>query len=173
LVSMGKLETRVGEISQVAVVVKDLRKAMENYWKTLGIGPWSVYTFAPPALREPSIRGKPVPYSMRLALTKAGSVELELIEPLEGPSIYKEFLAKRGEGLHHLGFLVDDLDNALAAFKKMGIDVLMSGRWGDVSEYYYMDTEAVLGIIYEIIKRKRTRPPPEAVYPPKSESDSR
>jgi len=159
---MGKFE-----ISQVAVVVKDLQKAMENYWKTLGIGPWSVYTFAPPTLREPRVRGKPVHYSMRLALTKVGSVELELIEPLEGPSIYKEFLAKKGQGLHHLGFVVDDLDGALAAFRNMGIDILMSGKWGDVSEYYYMDTEPILGIIYEIIRRKRARLPPEAVYPPK------
>jgi len=91
-----------------------------------------------------------------------------LIEPLEGPSVYKEFLAKKGEGLHHLGFLVDDVSGALAAFKKMGIDVLMSGKWRDVSEFYYMDTEAVLGIIYEIIRRKGPRPPPEAVYPPKT-----
>jgi len=159
---MGKFE-----ISQVAVVVKDLQRAMENYWKTLGIGPWSVYTFAPPALREPEVRRKSVHYSMRLALTKVGLVELELIEPLEGPSIYKEFLAKKGEGLHHLGFVVDDLDGALAAFSNMGIDILMSGKWGDVSEYYYMDTEPVLGIIYELIKRKRARPPPEVVYPPK------
>jgi len=165
-IAMDKSETQFGGISQVAVVVRDLQKAVENYWKTLRIGPWSVYTFAPPTLMETEVRGRPLHYSMRLALTRAGPVEIELIEPLEGPSVYEEFLAKKGEGLHHLGALVDNVSATLAAFRKMGIDVLMSGKWGDVSEFYYMDTEPVLGIVYEIIKRKKTRPPPEVVYPP-------
>ena len=38
---------KVGEINQIGVVVKDLKKALENYWKTLGIGPWRIHTFAP------------------------------------------------------------------------------------------------------------------------------
>ena len=161
---MDEYRIKVGEISQVAIVVRDLQKAMENYWKTLGIGPWRVYTYAPPTLREPMIRGKLVHYSMRLALAQVGQIQMELIEPLEGPSIYKEFLAKKGEGLHHIQSRVENVDETLAALKKMGIDILMSGKFGE-GEFYYMDTEPILGIIYELVKR-RTRPPPEAIYPP-------
>jgi len=166
IMGVSRSKIKVGEISQVAVVVKDLRKAMENYWKTLGIGPWNIYTFEPPALREPMIRGKPIHYSMRLALAQVGSVQLELIEPLEGPSIYKEFLANKGEGLHHIQSKVEDVGDQLAAFKELGIDVLMSGKFGE-GEFYYMDTEPVLGIIYEIVRRRGKREPPEATYPPR------
>lgn len=155
---------RVGEISQIGVVVKDLKKALENYWKTLGIGPWRIYTFAPPALREPMIRGKPVPYSMRLALTEIGPIQYELIEPLEGPSIYKEFLASKGEGLHHIQSGFDDVASKLTEFKRIGINVLMSGKFGG-GEFYYMDTEPILGTIYEIVKRRSTEIPAEDIYP--------
>ena len=74
-------------ISQVGIVVKDLQKAVENYWKNFGIGPWSIYTAAPPDLTDTFIRGEPASFSMKLAFTRAGSVMLEFIQPLEGESI--------------------------------------------------------------------------------------
>ena len=153
----------LGEIAQVALVVQDLQQAMQTYWKVLGIGPWSIYTYAPSALRETMVRGKPVEYSMRLAIAHVGALQVELIQPLEGPSIYKEFLAKQGEGLHHIQSRVDDIAKTLAAFREQGVDVLMSGKFGE-GEFYYMDTERLFGFPYEVVKR-RTRPAPEATYP--------
>ena len=52
----------------------------------------------------------------------------ELIEPLDGPNSYQEFLDSRGEGLHHLGYFVDDLDAAIAEMEAQGFAVLQSGR---------------------------------------------
>jgi hypothetical protein len=155
---------KLGEITQVGLVVKDLQESMERYWKLLGIGPWNIYTYAPPMLRDATVRGKRVDYSMRLALSMAGPVQLELIQPLEGPSIYVEHLAEKGEGLHHIQSRVENIEEVLAAFEKSAIKVLMSGKIGD-GEFYYLDTVPVIGIIYEIFRRK-TRSAPEAVYPP-------
>ena len=84
------------------------------------------------------------------AIAQNGKIQLELIQPLEGPSIWKEFLEKRGEGLHHIQPLVQEPKAALTAFKEMGVEVLMSGRIGD-KIFYYMDTELLLGIILEFI----------------------
>lgn len=159
-----QLKLKVGAISQVAIVVFNLQKAMETYWRLLGLGPWSIYTFAPPALREPMIRGKPVNYSMKLAMTLMGSLQLELIEPLEGPSIYKEFLAKKGEGLHHIQSQTEKMQDVLQTFQEFGIPVLMSGKIGK-AEFYYMDTEPFLGFIYEVVKGAGALPI-EETYPP-------
>lgn len=154
------------EISQVAVVVKDMKKTIENYLKMLGLGPWTIYTFAPPALTEMTLHGKPANYSMRFAETTVGSVIIEVIEPLEGPSIYREFLDQKGGGLHHIAcYKVPDVKKALSKFKKMGIDVLQSGKFDEV-EFYYLDTENSLGVITEIVKDGKIRSP-EAYYPPK------
>jgi methylmalonyl-CoA/ethylmalonyl-CoA epimerase len=152
-VSMKVNRFKVREINQIGIVVKDIKKAMEAHTKTLGIGPWTILDFSPPALTKTMVRGKPVNYSMTLALTQVGSVQVELIEPLEGPSVYKEFLKEKGEGLHHIQSQIDDVDDTLAAFKEIGVDVLMSGKYGD-AEFFYFDTEPLLGIIYEVVKMK-------------------
>jgi methylmalonyl-CoA/ethylmalonyl-CoA epimerase len=60
-----------------------------------------------------TFRGREQPYSMKLALAQLGETMYELIEPLDGPNTYQEFLDTHGEGLHHLGFFVEDLDVAI------------------------------------------------------------
>jgi 4-hydroxyphenylpyruvate dioxygenase-like putative hemolysin len=157
----------VEEITQIGIVVKNLQKAMENYWETLGIGPWRIFTYQPPAFKEPTIRGKPMNYSMKIALAQIGSLQIELIEPLEGPSIYKEFLRQRGEGVHHIQSRPKDLSETLGSFKKSGVNVLMSGKFGE-GAFYYMDSEPVLGIIIEVVERRGRKISPEAIYPPVS-----
>lgn len=141
---------RIGAICQIGIVVRDLQKAVDNYWASLGIGPWMTIRMEPPLLRDVTLRGKPVEASMMAAIAQSGSLQLELIQPLEGPSIWKEFLEERGEGVHHVQSLDQDPKAALVAFKEIGIDVLMSGRIGD-NIFYYMDTEPLLGTIYEFI----------------------
>ena len=84
------------QVLQVSVVVEDLQKSMERYWDLFGIGPWEVFTFQPPDLTHPAIRGKSKPYTMKLALAQIGSMAFELIQPLTGPSIYQEFLDRKG-----------------------------------------------------------------------------
>jgi len=143
---------KVGEICQVGIVVKDLQKATDNYWSTLGIGPWMTLRLEPPLLSDVTMRGKPVEASMVAAIAQSGSIQLELIQPLEGPSTWKEFLEQRGEGLHHVQSAVQDTNAALVALRELGVGVLMSGRIGD-NAFYYMDTERLLGTIYEFVGR--------------------
>jgi methylmalonyl-CoA/ethylmalonyl-CoA epimerase len=159
------LPIRLGDVLQVGLVVRNLQNSMTAYWSLLGIGPWKIYIYAPPALRETTVRGARTAYSMRIAHAQAGPTQLELIEPLDGPSIYKEHLTAKGEGLHHIQSRVEsNIGDVLAAFASRGIDVLMGGKFGE-GEFYYLDTEPTLGVVYEIFQRK-SRPASEAVYPP-------
>ena len=73
-------------------MVNDLQKAMERYWHLLGIGPWRVFNMEPPFMTGTTLRGKKRPYTMKLALAEIGDVQWELVQPLEGPSIYKRVL---------------------------------------------------------------------------------
>ena len=165
MLARGGLPIRLGDVLQVGLVVKDLRRSMETYWTLLGIGPWRIYTYAPPMLREATVRGQRTDFSMRIACAQAGPTQLELIQPLDGPSIYREHLATKGEGLHHIQSRVENhIEEVLAAFAARGIGVLMGGKFGE-GEFYYLDTEPTLGVIYEIFQRKN-RPAPDAVYPP-------
>ena len=163
---MGTEKVELKQVLQVCVVVEDIQKSMERYWEGYGIGPWDIYTFAPPGLTEPTIHGKSEPYTMKLATAQIGTVQWELIEPLTGPSIYAEFLQEHGEGLHHVAVLVDDYDQTVADLAKRDIGILMGGNWKGAT-YAYMDTEKDLGAILEIYKMPPDfeMPAPEARYP--------
>jgi len=127
------------------------------------------YTYAPPKLRDTIVHGKPEPYSMKVALTTVGSMMVELIQPLEGKSVYREFLGEKGEGVHHLAsYAVDDVDLAIANLERKGIKILQSGRFvsGNFDVLFvYMGTEKLTGITFELVKARGTRPPPEEIYP--------
>jgi hypothetical protein len=153
---------------QIGIVVEDLEGAMPHYSSVFACGAWSVWTYGPGVLRESSFRGEPGRFAMRLAL--AGSEpQLELIQPLEGPSLYHEWLDEHGPGLHHIGMRVSELDPAVRDMERRGHGVLQSGRGygldGD-GGFAYLDTADRLGVILELIEVPRRRRPPEAVVDP-------
>ena len=163
-----KQPTLFGKVGQVAVVVSDLDAAMARYLTRLGIGPWRVYTFAPPRVKRITLRGKPAEFAMRVAFASVGDVIWELIEPLSGESLYTEFLRAHGEGLHHVGVYVADLDAELAKAEQSGYSVLQSGRdYGADGDggFAYLSTDVDTGAIIELIQVPRNRLPPDFVYP--------
>ena len=147
-----KSSVAVNGVLQVCVVVKDLEQSMESYQRLVGIGDWKVFTVEPPSLNG-TLRGKPQAFSMKIALARVGDMQWELIQPLDGPSIYREFLDTTGEGLHHVKFAVDDHDKAVADFARHGVGVLMGGDVEDRG-FSYMDTQSALGFTLEVIYRK-------------------
>jgi methylmalonyl-CoA/ethylmalonyl-CoA epimerase len=139
-------------ISQVAVVTRNLEKTMESYTNLLGWGPWSVYRHEPPRLHDTELGGQKVDYTMLGAETHVGDLVFELIQPLEGPSIYKQWLDQHGEGLHHVAVMLHDFDESAELrrkFAEQGMPVIMGGRIGDTIEFYYLDTEPSLKLILE------------------------
>jgi hypothetical protein len=61
---------KIGEIIQIGIIVRDLQKAVDNYWSTLGIGPWQIVKMEPPILTDVTLRGKPVKASMLAAIAQ-------------------------------------------------------------------------------------------------------
>jgi catechol 2,3-dioxygenase-like lactoylglutathione lyase family enzyme len=158
-----------GGVAQIAFVVRDLDRTVEDYWKVFGIGPWHFYTYAPPLLERMTYHGAAATYRMRLALSYFGPMRIELIELGEGPTVYADFVARHGYGIQHLGLLVDDMDAAIAQAEAAGIAMIMDGGGFGVDgdgRYAYLDTEDRFGTTLELIQRPRQKPEPEKVYPP-------
>jgi methylmalonyl-CoA/ethylmalonyl-CoA epimerase len=140
-------------MSQVGVVVKDLNKTMEYYEKVLGLGPFIELKIP---YYDTQYKGKPAPFSFRFGFCSLGPVELEVIEPVIRPTIYQDFLDEKGEGIHHIGFDVQDMDEKIRLSKELGIDVLQMGRT-PVGGFAYLNTEKIGGVIIEVIQRKGRR----------------
>jgi glyoxalase/bleomycin resistance protein/dioxygenase superfamily protein len=157
------------KVLQVGLVVRDSEATARRYWEEFGIGPWRFYTLDPANTPNMRFRGRPVKHSFRAALARIGDLTLELIEPLDGSSVYSEHLQLRGEGLHHLALAVDDYESARERLKNDGFAELQAGRPYDVNDYSYFDTAGVLGFITELYSedaRGKSFPPPERTLPP-------
>ena len=159
-------------VAQVAILVKDLDKTVENYWTMFGIGPWHFYTYGKPLVRQMSYHGRPADYKMRIALSQIGPLRIELIEAREGDSIYADFIKEHGYGIHHLGLLVDNMEDALAQTDSAELCMIQDGSGFGLDEdghYAYLETEETLGVTLELIQRPKARVKPEKIYPPDSE----
>ncbi len=139
-------------VSQIGFVVKDIAKTASYYEATFGIGPFSVVDNV--RLDGVILRGQPVQTTIKVAFALSGPLQIELIQPLEGENIYTEFLASRGEGLHHLGFEVDDFEGMLAALKEKGIEPIFWLNLG-FTAFAYLNTDAIGGVILELLWSER------------------
>lgn len=156
-------------IQQVCIVVKNLQKTMEDYWNILGIGPWAIFTFEPPAATGLRCNGKPAWGRYRGAVAQVGPVELELIETIEGTSIYQDWIDEHGEGLHHMKFMVEDLDvdRVTKTMEGLGFPSIMSGHHGPEGKWHfsYFNTRKALHAIWETGNRTGGTPDGLVLYP--------
>ena len=156
------------KVDQIGYVVENIDEAVKRYWDAFGIGDWKIYTYGPPLLSYMARNGKPFSYKARIALSYFGESRIELIQNLEGDTVYSEFTEKHGHGVHHLGIYVQDIKTALDEVRKAGVAITMEGSgFGlDGDGYFaYLDTDDLYGTTYELIQRPLRRHEPEAVFP--------
>jgi methylmalonyl-CoA/ethylmalonyl-CoA epimerase len=133
-------------ISQVALVVNNMEKSMRMYTETMGWGPWNIYEYKAPRLHDVFVRGVRQEFTWIGAETPVGSTYIELLQPLEGSSIWREFLDRQGEGLNHIGYWAKTMEEAESikeSYKARGTPVLMSA-WIDQVYFYFLDSKPVI-----------------------------
>jgi methylmalonyl-CoA/ethylmalonyl-CoA epimerase len=150
---------------QVAFVVADLERAVREFNARLGAGPWRGWVFGPQGEGR-EYRGRPADWTLRLVLNGL-QPQYELIEPLDGPSIHADWLAERGEGFHHVGYVVDSLAAVTAEMEAAGHPVIARihsfGANGD-GDASYFDTAEALGFLVEAVEPPTLMPPVEFTF---------
>lgn len=102
--------TPVKAINHIGIAVRSLDEQRKFYEETLGAVFESVE-------EVPSQR-------VRVAFYRIGDIRIELLEPTEPTSTIATFLEKRGEGLHHVAFTVEDLKARIAELKESGLRMI-------------------------------------------------
>jgi hypothetical protein len=158
---------RIVDVTQVAVIVRDLEASMRTYVEEYGIGPWNIFEFNPSTGSAMVVDDEPTEYAMRVALTRIGSVEWELIQPLDDRSDYAAFLAQHGEGVHHVAITTDrGYDDSVQALRDKGHHVRQGGGYKG-NRFVYMSTDRDLGVVTELVDATEgALAVPDAVYPP-------
>jgi catechol 2,3-dioxygenase-like lactoylglutathione lyase family enzyme len=143
-----------GRPFQIGIVVRDVDAAVAKHEALLGPQEWIRVENGPENLHGLEHRGESADFWMRLALTGTDP-QLELLEPGAGPSIHQEWLDSHGEGMHHVGFLVESLDATIAEMAAAGYPCVQRG-YGFGADgsggFAYFDTEAELGYLVEALE---------------------
>ena len=137
-------ELALKTVDQVSFAVKDIDETIESWSSMYGIGPW---TFAENGGKDAKGR----PWKIRMAFAYLGPVQIELVQCTEGRIFQSRFLDTWGEGLHHLGFYVDDLDAQVEKLVAKGAKLFVH----DPGRFAYLDSGGPGGAIFELMQRPR------------------
>ena len=96
-------------MGQIGIVVRDIDRALDMYVAMWGLKDWKGFVYSSDNVRSLSYRGEPADYGMKVAWCGANP-QVELVQSVAGPNIYEDWLERRGEGLHHLGIMVDSIE---------------------------------------------------------------
>jgi methylmalonyl-CoA epimerase len=127
------------KIDHIGVAVKSLAAARGIYEK-LGL------SVSPEEVVESE--------QVRVVMVPLGESRLELLEPRSEDSVIAKFLAKRGEGLHHISLCVPDLEAAVERLKKDGVrlvsDEIKIGAGGH--RYIFVHPAGAGGVLLELVE---------------------
>jgi hypothetical protein len=135
-------------IDQIAILVEDRAAAIEYFGAAFGWGPFYTAT----ALGHCAYEGQQVTFELALAFTMVGDLEIELVQPLTGANPYRDHLREAGEGIFHLRFATDDIEQHLPRLGKLGIQPVFGwheGRWITAN----LDSHRRFGVRSELILR--------------------
>ena len=137
-----------GHIHHVCIVVPDI-EAAQAFYESAGITGWREY---PPLVEytELDVPDDDAFFAMKYRYTDAPGLQLQLCEPNDGPSPQRKFLDRTGGGVFHLGFVVDDVDEATEQVHALGMDTWMSGRRADRTGFTYFKTPEIAGVTLEV-----------------------
>lgn len=140
--SGGTHKLQLKTVDQISIAVKDIDKVIETWSSMFGIGPWTFRDIGGTDAKGRS-------WKARLAFAYLGPVQIELVQPVEGRIFQSRFLERFGEGLHHLGFYVDDVDGEVSNLLAQGAKLLIT----DPGNFAYVESGGPGGVIFELMKR--------------------
>lgn len=142
----------LGTLKQFSMVTRDLRRTVDGLMK-IGVGPWRTYPFDRHTVTDRTYKGKPGDFEFKIALADMPGLMWEVIQPIRGPDIYSDFLASKGEGLHHLLFECNGLnwEQKTKAFADAGYSCAQLGKWLGQITFAYYDTVPDIGFYIEVI----------------------
>ncbi len=127
----------ITKLHHVGVVVRDIEQAMRFYRDTLGLHVHKTET----------IPGQGV----KAALLTLGDSEIELLEPVVPDTGVARYLERRGEGLHHVCFQVDEIERDLDALKQKQVELIdQQPRIGLAGRICFLHPGAMDGTLVEL-----------------------
>ena len=101
---------KISGMDHIGIAVRSINKAMNFYNQALGL--------------ELSAIENITDRNMKIGFINAGDIKIELIEPTSNDSTIAKYIAKKGEGIHHICFKVENITESLAKLKSGGFELI-------------------------------------------------
>ena len=138
-------------VMQVGIIVRDIEAKVRTWAQLLGLPAPTIIMTDPVEQAQTEYKGQRTPARAKLAFFQLGQVALELIEPLDGPSTWRDQLEAHGESIHHIAFAVHGMRDKLAGLASEGMSLIQKGEYTG-GRYAYVDGSAALGVILELLE---------------------
>ncbi len=148
---MAQLKLGDLKFDHLGVVVNDIEKAIDFYTRSCGLSFEEVAEHALPP--DVIYKGQPSPYTMKVTFAQMGPIRLELVQIVEGECIYTDFLSEHGEGIHHLGFEVDDLEKEVANAEEQGLENICYLKMVGIMAFAHFDPAKTGGVRVELVQK--------------------
>jgi len=129
----------IRKLSHMGFAVKDLDAAVKLYHEVFGL--------------RPLHRWHATDDRMEAVSFQVGDVEIELMQPTSDDSPIARFIAKRGEGIHHVAYKVDDVADALQRATQAGVETIdkQPRRGGDgKTRVAFLHPKSTMGVLTEL-----------------------
>ena len=129
------------KVDHIGIAVKNIEESINYYIHTLGLK----------LIGIEEVESQ----NVRVAFIDAGNIKLELLEPIGDDGPIAKFLEKRGEGVHHIAFGVENIRMRLAELKEKGVQLLQDepkpGAGG--AEVAFLHPKSSYGVLYELCEK--------------------
>ncbi|MGB8704043.1 MAG: methylmalonyl-CoA epimerase [Gillisia sp.] len=136
-------------IEHIGIAVRNLEEANQTYKKVLGAE----------AYKEEGVAGEGV----KTSFFRVGESKIELLEATRSDSPIAKFIEKRGEGIHHIAFHVDDITAEIQRLKKQGFVLLNEEpkKGADNKLVAFMHPKSANGVLVELCQEVPPQPSPQ------------
>jgi len=143
-------------VGQLGIISPDIQGALPGVAAAFNMRTWYEPQYAE---KRFFIEGEAVDLDFNLVFAYSGGLQIEIIdEKSQKAAIFKDHLDQHGQGIHHLGFFIADMDSKLKVAGQLGLEVLLESQFetagGGSVHFAYLDTRQQCGIILEIINIK-------------------
>lgn len=138
-------------ILQIGIIVKDIEKTSLIYSNLFGIEKPKWFWTEPFDKAETEFKGNPTQARAKLSFIKLKNLEIELIEPDDNPSTWREYLDANGEGVHHIAFVIKGMKQKIVALNEIGMLLIQKGEYTG-GRYAYIDSLKDLKVMIELLE---------------------
>ncbi|CAM4106094.1 VOC family protein [Paenibacillus alkaliterrae] len=138
-------------ITQIGILVNDIDKVSQAYADFFGVAKPEAIITDTVDKAQTEYNGAASEARAKLAFFNMGSLQLELIEPDQHPSTWRDYLNEHGEGPHHIAFVIEGMKEKITLLESKGFPLQQKGEYTG-GRYAYIDTFKELKVLIELLE---------------------